>query len=347
MSLIQHQTEIESTKKIDLKYTMSEWGLCSIDEIVDLTNPAKPTLESTDLDCPKCHVEMIKSWNEFNMVCPKCAVCHPIGQTGEHHTIGAGENHNTSSNAYMCFKPVGTKNRLYHNTMIKYTSSYEPYRDAQILALLKQYNYINSADFMVPQDVIKAACEMFIALRDHDYVRRGKTRRGVLGACMYVQCQVAKVTKTKTQIAKMMKVEESKITFGLEELQQYAKLGVVEIPHNIDPTSDYIDTYFEIFNIDETKKSFVIDLVDRMTKKKIEEVSQCFNTTKCIGAVYFLSKLIGLGLTHEQIASNCENISRGTYLNVANAITKNEQKLRKVFVRHNMPFPAGWKPLNV
>jgi hypothetical protein len=82
-----------------------------------------------------------------------------------------------------------------------------------------------------------------------------------------------------------------------------------------------------------------------MTKKKVEEVSQCFNTTKCIGAVYFLARHMGWGLTHEQIATACDNISRGTYLNVANAIVKNEDKLRKVFVRHNIPFPAIWKAL--
>ena len=338
MSLVQlHTTNSNSSLSI------GTWDIPSMDHVVALSDPVKqPMVVNDDLDCPKCHVEMTKSWNEYNMVCPKCSMCYPVEQTGEHHTIGAGENHNTSSNAYMCFKPVGTRNRLYMNTMIKYTSEYEPYRDAQILQLLKQYNFINN-DMTIPQDVLKAACEMFIALKDHDYVRRGRTRRGVLGACIFVQCQKHKITKMKTQIAKMMQVEESKITFGLEELQRYAGLGVIDIPENEDPTPDYIDTYFEIFNLDMSKRQFVVDLVDRMTRKKVEEVLQCFNTTKCIGAVYFLARHLNWGLTHEQIAAACDKISRGTYLNVSNAIARNEDKLRKVFVRHNIPFPAGWK----
>ena len=323
----------------------STWTVPKLDEIVSRSDPktARLAKATAETDCQRCHIEMVKSWNEHNLVCPKCASTISIG-VGESHTIGAGENHNTSANAYMSFKPVGTKNRLYHNTLLKYTSESEPYRDQQILTLLKQYNFINQ-EFKVPQDVIKAACELFIQLRSHEYVRRGGTRRGVLGACIYEQCRKYKVTKTKTQIAKLMQVSEAKITFGIDELNNYAKLGVIEVIQNIDPTADYTDSLFEVFDLDQDRKQFVVDLLDRMAKKKIEEVASCFNTTRVVGAVYFLSKLMGWGLTHEKIAANADGISRGTYLNVANAITKNEEKLRKVFVRHNVPFPASWKPL--
>lgn len=326
---------------INVAFDTGEWAVCPLDDVAKLDDPTRSVPSVGETDCPDCHVEMTKSWNEHNLVCSRCSRVFPIGNTGE-HTIGAGENHNTSSNAYMCFKPVGTNNKLYHNTMIKYTSEYEPYRDAKILDLLKQYNYIHK-DFTISQDVIKAACEMFIRLKEHDYVRRGRTRRGVLGACILVECQKHGVTKTKTQIAEMMQVEEAKITFGLEELQQYANLGVIEMPENVDPTADYISAYFEIFDIDQKYKTFVLDLLERMTKKRVDEVSQCFNTTKCIGVVYFLGKLVRLNITHEMIAANCNNISRNTYLAVANAVVKNEEKLRKVFIRHDMPLPPGWK----
>jgi transcription initiation factor TFIIIB Brf1 subunit/transcription initiation factor TFIIB len=330
--------------------TVASWGVAPLEEVVSRDDPklAKRQgvleLHAEQENCPKCHIEMQKSWNEFNMVCPKCQATVAIG-VGEAHTIGASENHNTSENAYMRFKPVGTKNRLYCNTLIKYTSESEPYRDQQILAILKQYNFIN-ADFKVPQDVIRASVEMFIQLRSHDYIRRGGTRRGVLGACIYEQCRKHNITKTKSQIAKMMQVNEAKITFGLEELQIYHKLGVIEVSQNVDPTSDYVDSMFEIFDFDPEYKAFVNALLARMADKKIEEVSTCFTTTKVVGAVYFLSKLMGWGLTHDKIAASQDSgISRGTYLNVTNAITKNEEKLRKVFVRHGVPFPASWKPL--
>lgn len=319
------------------------WDICPLEQVLELEKKqVKKEVNLLDeLLCQDCHVEMVKSWNDYSLVCPECQVVVPTGQTGEHHTIGAGENHNTSNNAYMCFKPVGTKNRLYYNTMIKYTSEYEPYRDAQIMALLKQYNFINQ-DFKIPQDVLKNACEMFIVLKEYNYVRRGKSRRGVLGACIYVQCQIANITKTKSQISKLMQVEESKITFGLEELQQYAKLGVIEIPQNVDPTKDYINIYFEIFELPEEWKDFVIELIERMSIKKIEEVEKCYNTTKCIGTVYFLSKALKRPLTHEQIALNCDNISRGTYLNVSQAIIRNPDKLKKVFKKHKFPMPVEW-----
>lgn len=334
-------TSIISNSSVD-DGPAGKWDLCGMDTILKYNDRAKYSnlKPLSDAECSTCRIEMLKIKDDYHFICPKCAAEVKIGNSGE-HTIGAGENHNTSSNAYMSFKPVGLKNKLYYNAMVKYTSEYEPYRDAQILQMMKQYNYI-SEGAKIPDDVLKAACEMFIALKVHDYVRRGKTRRGVLGACIFVQCINHDITKPKSLIAKLMQVEESKITFGLDELKQFAKLGVIEIPENIDPTAAYIRSYFEMFDLPEKYIEFVIELVDRMTAKKIEEVQSCFNTTKCIGAVYFLSRHFGLGLTHEIIAKNCDNISRGTYLNVTNAILKNETKLRKVFVRHNVHVPTAW-----
>lgn len=323
---------------------IASWNTANLEEIVSRGDPSNRCANvcTSDSSCPRCNVEMTKSWNEHTLVCPKCQATVAVG-VGEAHTIGASENHNTSSNAYMCFKPVGTKNRLYQNTMIKYTSEATPYRDQKILSNIKQFNFINE-NFKVPDTVIHAARELFIQLSEHDYVRRGGLRRGVIGACIYVSCRKMGVTKTKAQVAELMKVNEAKITFGLEELNDYAKLGVIEISQNVDPTRDYVDSLFEIFDFDQEYKQFVVDLLDRMERKKIEKVVSCFNTTRVVGAVHFLSKHMGWGLTHEKIAASCENISRGTYLAVTNAIIQNETKLRKVFVRHNIPFPAGWEP---
>lgn len=317
------------------------WDVCPIDEVTQYADPRFDNVSPPGiLQCPKCHIEMTKSWNEYSVVCSKCQIVVPVDME-EHHTIGAGENHNTSNNAYLSFKPVGIKNRLYHNTMVKYLSEPDSYRDAQILQLLKQYNFINE-DFKLPYDALKKACEMFITLRENNYVRRGKARRGVIGACLYIACVIQGITKTKSQIAKFMQVEESKITFGLEELQQYDKKGILDIPKNINPCSDFINSYFEILDLPQDKKTFVVDLVERMTKKKIESVMQCNNTTKCIGVIAFVSKHLGWGLQHEQISAACNNICRGTYLNVANTITHHGEKLRKTFTRHNIPLPKGW-----
>lgn len=338
------QAVLKNVKATCMQAVECSWEVASLEEVVSRGDPRQMTTRasSTDVDCPRCHIEMTKCWNEFSLVCPKCHVSIAVG-IGEAHTISAGENHNTSNNAYMRFKPVGVKDRTLLNTMTKCTSNNESYRDQQILQLLKQFNYINQ-DFKVPLDALRAAVEMFIQLRDHDYVRRGKTRRGVLGACIYEQCIKHKITKTKSQISRMMQVEESKITFGLEELKGYSKLGVIEVSQNVDPTADYVEQLFEVFDLDSAHRQFVVDLLARMAHKKVEEIESCQNQTKVVGAVYFTSKLLGWGLTHSDIVTNCDGLSRGTYLSVSNAIQRNEKKLRKVFVRHGVPLPAGWEP---
>ena len=82
-----------------------------------------------------------------------------------------------------------------------------------------------------------------------------------------------------------------------------------------------------------------------MINKRIDAATRCQNTTRCIGTVMFLNKLLNLGITHDQVSANCEKISRGTYLNIVGAITSNEKALRCVFVKYKMPVPAGWEPI--
>lgn len=337
----------------DEKHRDVKFDTPSMDAIMLMKKKAKPKPLQTDVGdeslfqmCRDCGANMEQLQDEFNLTCSKCSANIEIGNVGE-HTIGAGEHHNTSKNSYMSFKPTGIRQAgMYQHAMVKYTSEYETLRDSQIRALIKRYDFVNP-DFHLPSTVLNAAADLFIQLKAHDYVRRGMCRRGVLGACVFVECQRAGISKTATQIAKMMNVEESKITFGRQELQRYHNNGVINIPQNIDPTAHYVDCLFEIFDIPVQYKKWVIDMLERIDKHRIPEIYSCFTNTKCVGVVYALSQLVGLNITHPQIASKCGNICRGTYLNVWSAIIKNEDILRKCFEKHQMPVPTGWKPLAV
>jgi hypothetical protein len=132
------------------------------------------------------------------------------------------------------------------------------------------------------------------------------------------------------------------ISTGREQLQLFHNQNIVDIPQNKDPIPDLLNSYFEDFKIEDKYKSFALALLERINKKKIMEIETSYATTKCIGVLYIINYLLNLGITHEQIASKYNNISRGTYLNIFNVVKNNEKALRKVFIRHDMPLFPNW-----
>lgn len=329
--------------------------VCSIDDIIEIIPSITFKKENTQANkdnkgsdfieterfCPiDIEIKLIRQCNEYSYVCPKCAYMEVL-EDNLSCNIQTGDGHNVSNNSYMSFKPTGIKNRIYQNTMIKYTSEKNVYRDTQIHELLKKYNFINN-DLTIPQNILESAAQMFITLKNsqESYVKRGKSRRGVLGAAIYFECLRAGITKTKSQIAKMMKVDESDITHGENELKYYASIGggIIDIPENVNPFSDYFNTYFEIFNIPVDKyKDFAMDLLETMIAKNVTEVLSCHNNTKCIGVVYFIGKHFKLpDISHENISKNCNGITRSTYLNIYNAIIKyiNKSSIAIIFKKY-------------
>lgn len=319
------------------------WQVASIDDVIKFVktqqfNGPEPkksaTSELVEINCPACPEApvMVKRCNEYSYVCPGCAYIESIA-CDDGYNVQTGDNHNVSSNSYMSFKPVGTRNQIYKNTMTKYTSEKDTYRDNQILALLKQYNF-TSNNLTLPSTILDDACKMFITIKnaeDKKFVRRGNTRKGILGACIYAECVRAEITKTKAQIAELMRVDESHITNGWNELLQYHNDGTIELPKNVEPYEAFFNTYFEIFSEIPANpyKQFAVDLLKKMHKHGVTEVQQCNNTTKCIGIMYFISKTFYPDyMTHDLIQKRCGKISRATYLSIYNGIVRS--------------MPTGW-----
>lgn len=333
---------------------------CTIGEVIDVlekqkfeafkTSEPDPTSDDDDSHIESCPVDnckglMEKYYNEFHLVCGKCGYAKQIGNIGEHN-ISAGESHNISSNAYMYFKATGSKNRIYSNAMVKYTSEHGVHRENDIRQRFKEVNYRNGNP--IPPNVIGEAADLFIVLKSKDYVRRGCNLKGVEGACVYVKCQEAGITKSKAEIAGYYRIEESLISFGCAELKTFESRGFIELPQNKDPTTDYVNAVFEIFNIPERYHQFVVDVLERIESKRIIEISSCFTMTKVIGVVYLLSILEGLNIDHDCIASKYnKNISQSTYKNVYKTILKNATKLIKPFTKHNIKLPYEWRDIKI
>ncbi len=310
-----------------------------------------PKPKETDCDdydvCETCSIRMEKQYDEYTLICPKCQIISQIGNDGE-YTIGAGENNNTSSNAYMSFKSSGKGTGLYRNALIKYTSNIDNYKSMRLYRHINRFNFSNK-DFKLPADVLQDARDLIISLGRNDAtksLKRGKCARGLIGAVLFAECQRRGIAKTFSQIAAFMKIDVSEITSNYKELHAYSAQGLIDIPVNCDTTEHFIIAYFEEFKISDKYKPFVLHLINRMKEKKVGDIDTWQITTQCIGVIYLLSAQVNLGITHECIANHGIDISKGTYMKVYNAILENETKLRKSFHRFNIPFPIKWKPIN-
>lgn len=317
----------------------------SLAKVLALAHPKKaPNVEPIAEDivtCSKCK-SIMEHITEFSMGCSQCLTSVNI-ESSEDYTVSTGENYNSGANAYAIRRPVGGgANRALIHALIKLTSNSEVARTAKLSQQMERCN--RDCKDKLPQDVLDESMKMFSSLKDHESVSRGNVRLGKIGACLFVCCQKAGITRTQTQIAAFVGVDESHVSAGLNDLQSHHKKNIISIPQNHDPTADYLGSLFEIFEVKEEYKSFAINLIARAIEKRVEGIYTCQIKSRCIGVLYGLSIWLRLNITHDMITEKCEGISRNTYLNVFKAIEKNEVKLRKPFIRHNMPLPMSWKP---
>lgn len=292
-------------------------------------------------DVEGCTGIMEKYTSEFSLECGTCGRSKAVGNIGEHN-ISTGDDHNISSNAYMYFRATGG-NRIYSNAMVKYTSEHTVHRENDIRQRFREMNYRNHNP--IPQNVINEAADMFITLKSEDYVRRGRNLKGVEGACVYMKCREFGITKSKAEIAGYYRIDESLISFGCSELKTFESRGIIELPQNKDPTIDYVNAIFEIFDIPDRYHKFVTSVLERIESKGIIKIKNCFTTTKVVGVVYLLSQLEGLGIDHSSIEAKYRHIGHTTYNNVVKAIIANPTKMIKPFEQYGITRPSEWRDI--
>lgn len=300
----------------------------------------KQLKEEASKKCRHCDGAMKKHMDEFTLVCSDCS--HTIIATNDgEHTYNTGGNYNISGNSYVNQRMVGKGSRRFRNALTRYTSNYAAKRNTGILIELVNLNFVNKQFKLTPR-VLEAARDMFVVLKNHGYRRRATKRLGVIGACVYVACQKASIAKVKKDIALLMGVEEARITYGLKELQYFHNIGVINIPQSIDPSCNLVNAYFSDLGIVDKYKPFVMAMINRITKTRINKIESRNVVTKCIGIVYALSVALKLNIQHDEICKSCDGISRGTYIHVYNDIVANKKKLLPVFSKYKIPLLPQW-----
>ena len=119
----------------------------------------------------------------------------------------------------------------------------------------------------IPEAIVKYAHKLYSLIADKD-LKRGDSRIGIMGACIYYGCRARNVMKREKDIAKNMKIDQKYISRGCDTIAEYLfEKGMdaekVLAPFNI---YDYIEEFTDILGLPDKfkiKAMCVASVVDK------------------------------------------------------------------------------------
>lgn len=296
--------------------------------------------------CPNCNIMTISTLNE--MVCHTCGFTKIIKAMPSNVYSGTlKQNHNTKK-GFVKFHIVGKQSGKYNKSLMSTSANYEEYRRVKNEKILTNTNRRFAGD-KVPKSAIKLTIKWFEQIkRTHKIVYRTARKTGLLSALLYHACRHLGISKTPTQIAKLMNVADKFHSRGDRQIYALKEMKIINIPTlKIDPTKDYINSYFISLQIDNKYKDFTFDLIKHAEDNHIHIIYPSKFKTRCVGAIYVVIQQIRKykkTITRDMIKSVCE-ISVATFRKYHAMIFSHPGYFRKIFKAHKIPMPVSWKPV--
>jgi transcription initiation factor TFIIIB Brf1 subunit/transcription initiation factor TFIIB len=288
-------------------------------------------------NCSKCKIK----FKEINncLVCIKCAREKELARHAEIGYMGVGSDYNTSDTSFMPFRFTGQDSARYHKTLLKSSSNYSLYSKNSNIKNLQRYNDQYKGK-KVPKFAIVIAIDLFCKIKQYR-IFRNNGKRGVIGGCLIQACLGLGIPRTPREIAALLNIEEKFLSQGNGIIEEMSEIGRVELIYK-DPLRGYIEQFLVSLEIDEKHADFLVELIQKANSKKITENKDCRPTTKCAGAIYFLSERLRLEVTMEDISKVCD-VTRNTFDKYYKLLHKKGNLLRNVFKKHRIPMDKKWK----
>jgi len=294
----------------------------------------KQTEESDWKMCQYCNVLMEPM--QFTYKCPNCGLNSVNKKTlGGEYSESVKNNYNTNNKCPTTLKIVGQDSRKYRMAFYIFDSNYKHTQFNNTLRQLNRFND-NSKTIKFKQTILKETAEYYSILQSHNIVRRGKSRIGTLGACLYYICLKNHIVKKYTELAEYLNIEKSYISKGDKKLKELGSNNQIDIPSNDNIMMDFLEKYFQILDISSEYKQFTIDLINESCSIKMKGENNSKMSTKCAGAIYILGMQKKFKYTKIDIAKNCV-ISKSTFIRYYTFILHNRKQLNHIFIKHNIP----------
>lgn len=323
---------------------------------MDLTqNPlfkTKPFNLEEDTDVKVSHTKTCQECNSAlqrldhqHCVCVGCGVEYEIELLDvEQYSNELAHSYNTSVRTHIPFRIIGScrSARIQNVRFMGTTSEYSVKRELAVLNKINNWAY-NMNEDIIPHNVRREAAIKYCGLHNGEkkLIKRCGGFDGVLGKIIYNECINYDVPRKQKVIAKMGNIENHHLSNGDKLLRDLNPNNTqMVIPDGFGSLTSYVDQYFEKLNIKETKyKQFVLDLIAATCIKNIPDPhNNARPTTRCAGCIYILCKQLEMGITRDDIATECV-ISKSTFSRFVNIITKNKGKkfIKNVFKNYGIP----------
>jgi transcription initiation factor TFIIIB Brf1 subunit/transcription initiation factor TFIIB len=202
-----------------------------------------------------------------------------------------------------------------------------------------------STDTQLPKHIMEEANYMFALIKKFGYVYRKDVKKGVQGACLYYTCHINGISKTPSEIAAFIGIDEKFLSAGDRILRDLNERNVIYIPAKINVISNYVNRYFELLSIPTKYKQFIFDIIEQADDDRLHVLFDSKDNTKCVGAIYLLIdrvKSLRTTIDKDKLGAEC-NISKTTFIKYHNMINKYYKKFIHIFINHGIPLKSAWR----
>ena len=281
------------------------------------------------------------------LTCQECGleISDSVGLPADEESYSSLHDSNVNDKSFISMRVVGPGAYGYNRNLLKNCAVYTKFRKMTTLKELHIWNS-QSHNNQLPKHIIEMANDMFAMIKEHGYVYRKDVKKGVQAACLYYTCHMNGISKTPSEIAAIVGIDEKFLSAGDRILRDLNERSVIHIPAKINVIANYVNRYFELLNINAKYKQFIFDIIDQADDDRLHVLFDSKDNTKCVGAIYLLIdrvKELRTTIDKDKLGNEC-NISKTTFIKYHNMINKYYKKFIHIFIKHDIPLKSSWRP---
>jgi transcription initiation factor TFIIIB Brf1 subunit/transcription initiation factor TFIIB len=316
----------------DINYTFSLFGDDEFGHIEELEDLKHISTEVNWKTCTECMERMYPMKSSYR--CLRCGRDVSMFEQEPEFSTTIADNYNSNTTCSVSIKITGKNSYKYHKALLRTSSDYSKVQSTNTNKQLHRFNS-QCSEGKLPISILKESAELYGTIQQHNIVRRGRGRVGVLGACISFVCDMHGITKKPKEIASFLQIEEAYLSKGDKLLRRLHAESKIDIPVYHNPKNAYIIQYFEALQIDNKYKNFVSDIVDRASQVDMVGENNSRTSTKCAGVIYLLKVAESLTFSKSDIMRYC-HISKSTFIRYYDFLFRNKKKLKPIFIEYKV-----------
>jgi len=160
----------------------------------------------------------------------------------------------------------------------------------------------------IPEAIVKYAQKLYSLIADKD-LKRGDSRIGIMGACIYYGCRARNIMKREKDIAKNMNIDQKYVSHGCDLIAEYLFEKGMDAEKVLAPFDiyDYIEEFSEILGL---SKKFKMNAM--CVASVVEENSKSLRNmpySLAAGCIYFVavcSKKYDIAVLKREMKVKCD-----------------------------------------